>query len=91
MPKCIIDNYNIIINKKPRYGQPVDSNIKRYEEIRKLTGQGEEYTPGCLLGYEYIKNRFKLIPVDLGWEKELNGYQQSRKVIQEIEFLEELN
>ena len=31
------------------------SNIKRYEEIRKLTtGQGEDDTIGCLLDYDYI-------------------------------------
>ena len=34
----------------------IDSNIKRYEEIRKLTtGQNQDYTTGCLLDYDYIK------------------------------------
>ena len=37
LPKGIIRNYNVIINGKNFYDQPVDSNIKRYEEIRKLT------------------------------------------------------
>ena len=32
-----------------------DSDIKRYEEIRKLTtAQVEDYTTGCLLDYDYI-------------------------------------
>ena len=36
--------------KKNFYDQVIDSGIKRYEEIRKLTtGQGEYYTTGCLL------------------------------------------
>ena len=35
--------------KKHFYDQPVDSDIKQYEEIRKLTiGQCEDYTTGCL-------------------------------------------
>ena len=35
---------------------PIDSDIKRYKEIRKLaTGQGEDYTTGCLLDYEISK------------------------------------
>ena len=34
--KGIIDNYNIIINGKNFYDQAIDSDIKRYEEIRKL-------------------------------------------------------
>ena len=37
----------------------IDSDIKRYEEIRKLvTGKGEDYTTGCLLDYDYIKNHY---------------------------------
>ena len=45
---------------------PTDSDIKQYEETRKLTtGQGKEYTTGCLLDYEYIKNHYRLIEVDL--------------------------
>ena len=34
LPKGIIKNYNIIINRKNFYDQPVDSDIKRCEEIR---------------------------------------------------------
>ena len=44
LPKGIIKNYNLIINGKNFYDQAVDFDIKRYEEIRKLTtGQGEDY------------------------------------------------
>ena len=39
---------------------------KWYQEIRKLTtGQGEDCTTGYLLDYEYIKNHYRLIAVDL--------------------------
>ena len=35
---------------KKFYDQTIDSDIKRYEEIRKLTtGQGEDYNTGCFL------------------------------------------
>ena len=35
-------NYNVIKNF---YDQPIDSDMKRYEDIRKLTiGQGDDYT-----------------------------------------------
>ena len=44
----------------------IDSDIKRYEEIRKLTtGQSEEYSTGCLLDYECTKILYRLILVDL--------------------------
>ena len=37
--------------------KPIDSDVKLYEEIKKLTlTQGEDYTAACLLYYNYIKN-----------------------------------
>ena len=48
-PKRNIDNHNNIINGKNFYDQPIDSDIKRYEVIRKLTTR-------CLLDYDYIKS-----------------------------------
>ena len=45
IPKGIFKNYNVIINRKNFHDQPFDSDIKRYEKIRKLTAdQGEGYT-----------------------------------------------
>ena len=35
--KGIIKHYNVIINGTSFYDQAIDSDIKRYEEIRKLT------------------------------------------------------
>ena len=70
LPKGIIKNYNVIINRKNFYDQAIESDIKREKEIRKLTtGQGEDYTTGCLLNYEYIKNHYRLITVDLSGQK----------------------
>ena len=74
MSKGIINNYNVIIDGKIFYDHPIDSDIERDEEIRKLTtGQGEDYTTGCLLGYSYIKNNYRLIAVDLSRQKELDN------------------
>ena len=65
----------MIVNKKIFSDQPIDSDIKRYEEIRKLTkGQGEDYTIGCLLDYEIIKNHYRWLDDDV-------------KVIQQVEFV----
>ena len=51
-----------------------DSDIKRYEEIRKLTtGQDEDYTTGCFLDYDYITDHYKLITIDLRRQKELDA------------------
>ena len=59
---------------------PMDSDIIRYKEIRKLT---TEYITGCLFDYDYIKNRYRFIAVDLSRHKELDAHPKS---IQQIEF-----
>ena len=88
LPKDIMKNYNVIINGKSFYDQAIDSDVKRYKETRKLTtGQGEDYTTGCLLGYDYIKNHYRLIAVDLSRQKELDADPKS---IQQIELVGQL-
>ena len=68
--KSVIKNYNVIINGKNFYDQRVDLDIKQYEEIKKLTtGQSEGYTTGYFLNYEYIKNHYRLIKVNLSRQK----------------------
>ena len=75
--------------EKHFYNQPIDSDIKRYEEIGKLiTGKGEDYTTGCLLNYDYIKNHYRLIWVGLSRQKATPD--TSQKAIQQIEFVRQL-
>ena len=64
-PIGIIKNCSVIINGKNFYHQLIDTDIKRYEKIIKLTtGQDEDYTTGCLLDYDYFKNHYRQISVD---------------------------
>ena len=52
--------------------QPINSNLKTYDNIRKVTtGQGDDYTTGCLLDYIYLKNYYKMIVVDLSKKQAL--------------------
>ena len=81
LPKGIAKNYHFIISRKNFYNQPIDSDIKRYKEIRKLTtGLGENYTTWYLLDYEYIKNHYKLVAVDFSSQKEIGGLIQKQSV-----------
>ena len=62
--------------------------IKQYDKIRKIaTGQGDGYRTGCLLDYQYFKDHYNLITIDLCKQKELGAYLRA---IQEIEFYEML-
>ena len=55
LSKCIIKNYNVIINGKSFYGQLIIPNTKWYEEIMNLTtSQNKGYHTGCLLDYDNV-------------------------------------
>ena len=82
----------MIINGKKNYEQLSDWDIKWYEEIRKLTtGQGEDYTTGRLLDYDYIKNHYRLIAVNLSKQKELDADPKAIKQIEIAGKIQKLN
>ena len=65
IPNVEIKDYNVMIDGKNVFDQPVKNKIM-YENIRKVaTGQGDDYTTGCLLDYIYFKNYYKMIAIDL--------------------------
>ena len=69
-----ITNYNVLIDNKNFYGQSVNDQIKNYDEIRNIsTEKGDDYTTGCLLDYQYFKDHYQLIAVDLSKQKELDA------------------
>ena len=56
------------------FDQPVNSDLKTYENIGKVaTGKGDDYTTGCLLDYSYFKENYKMIATDLTKEQVLDG------------------
>ena len=56
-PKVEIKDYNVMIDGKNFFDQPINSMTKTYENIREVaTGQGDDYKTGCLLDYPYFKN-----------------------------------
>ena len=62
LPRVHITNYNVLIDGRDFYDQSVSDQIKRYVEIRKTaTGQGDDYTTGCLLDYQYFKDHYNLV------------------------------
>ena len=66
LPKVEIKHYNVMIDGKNFFDQPVDSMSKAYKNIRKITmGQGDDYATGCLLDYTYFKENYKMIAINL--------------------------
>ena len=55
LPNVEIKVYNIMINAENFFDQSIKDNKVTYENIRKIaTGQGDDYTTGCLLDYPYL-------------------------------------
>ena len=78
----MIDGRNI-------FNQLVKNNLVTYQNIRKVaTDQGDGYTAGCLLDYNYLSNYYKMIAVDLSKQQALDADQ---KAIQQINFTGNLN
>ena len=66
------------------FGQPIKNNKITYENIRKIaTGQGDDYTTGCLLDYSHFMDTYKMIAVDLSKQQALDA---DPKEIQQINF-----
>ena len=82
-------DYNVMIDGKNFFNQPINSDLKTYENIRKIaTGQGDDYTTGCLLDYSYFKENYKMIAIDLSRQNELDA---DPRAIQQINFTANLD
>ena len=83
LPRVKIKNYNIEIDGRNFFDQPVNDSIKQYNELRKIsTGHGDDYTIGCLLDFNYFENNYKIIAAD--WSKQKASDADSRTIQQII-------
>ena len=89
IPNVEIKDYNIMINGENFFDQPIKNKNVTYENIRKIaTGQGDDYTTGCLLDYSYFINTYKMIAVDLSKQK---AFDADPRAIQQINFTANLD
>ena len=83
LPTVEIKDYNIMIDGRNLFDKPLKNYLKTYN-IRKIaTGQGDNYTTGCLLDYPYFKKYYKLIAIDLSKQQKLDA---DPKAMQQINF-----
>ena len=89
LPTVEIKNYNIMINGENFFDEPIKNNKVTYGNIRKIaTGQGDDYTTGCLLDYSYFADTYKVIAVDLSKQQALDA---DPSAIQQINFTANLD
>ena len=78
-----------MVDGKNFFDQPIKNNKATYENIRKIaTGQGDDYTTGCLLDFIYFKSYYKMIEVDFSKQQAL---ATNPKAIQQINFTSNLD
>lgn len=66
LSKKEIKDYNIIISESKLLDQPVKSDIRTNEKLKKITTGQENYnTSSCLLDYTNFKEDHGLIAIDL--------------------------
>ena len=79
-----LNKHNVIIDGRNFYDNPIENDIEKYRELKKvMIGKGENYTTGSLLDYDYFNKHYKLVAVDLSKQKELDA---DPRAIQQIEF-----
>ena len=84
LPRIDLEKYNVIIDGRNFYDNPIESDIEKYRELKKvMIGKGEDYTTGSLLDFNYFDKHYKLVTVDLSKQKELDA---DPRAIQQIEF-----
>ena len=53
LPRIDLKKYNVIIDGRNFYVNPIESDIEKYRELKKvMIGKGEYYTTGSLLDYD---------------------------------------
>ena len=68
LPTVEMKDYNVMIDGKNFF------DVITYENIRKIAaGQGDDYTTGCLLDYNYFKNYYEMIAIDLSKPQALDA------------------
>ena len=89
LPTMEIKDYNVMIDGRNFFDEPIKNDLKTCDNIRKIaTGQGDDYTTGCLLDYLYFRKYYQLIAIDLSKQQKLDA---DAKAIQQINFIRNLD
>ena len=84
MPRIDLKEYNVLIDSRNFYDQPISDQTIKYNELRNIAiGKGDDFTTGCLINYEYFLKHYQLVAINLSKQKELDA---DHRAIQKIEF-----
>ena len=75
LPNVEIKDYNVLIDELP-----IKNIEETYEKIIQITDHSGYYTRGNLLDYEYFKEHYKLIAIDLSKQIELENKDTKQQI-----------
>ena len=79
VPKVEVKDFNVLIDRKPFFENPVKNKEEAYEGILEIS-KNNDYTTGNLLDYEYFKDYYKLIAIDLSKQTELENTDLKQQI-----------
>ena len=88
-PLVEIKDCNVMIDGQNVFYQPVKDNLITYDNMQKIAAvQGNDYTTGRLLDYNYFKRYCQMIAIDLSKQK---AHKADSKAILKINFTANLD
>ena len=71
-----------MIDGKNFFDQPIKIYKKTCKNIWKITtGQGDDYSTGCLLDHNYSKKHYKTIAIDLSKQQVFDGGGANNRIM----------
>ena len=83
LPKVGIKDFIVLNDGKPFFEVPVKNKEEAYEAIVEMS-KNNDYATGNLLDYEYFKDHYKLIAIDLSKQIELENLDLKQQRFKEI-------
>ena len=80
VPSVEIKDYNVLIDGNAFFELPVKYIEETYEKITQITDHSGYYTKRNLLDYEYFKEHYKLIAIDLSKQIELENKDRKQQI-----------
>ena len=79
VPKVEIKDFNVSTDGKPFFEIPVKNKEEAYEAVIEMS-KNNDYTTGNLLDYEYFKDHYILIAIDLSKQIELENLDLKQQI-----------
>ena len=80
VPSVEIKDCNVLIDGNAFFELPIKNLEETYEKIIQITDHSGYYTRGNLLDYEYFKEQYKLIAIDVSKQIELENIDIKQQI-----------